>query len=252
MKVLFFNAWIVCVAFFIFSCNSSESEIAVGEKMVSSAAASKSDQKTASCLTKFNHDYSKLLTKEDVLKHISMIDPEGLEMKYDAESVKKYPEYGEIFYTWPSDRPDVQMHPSFPSKYPDENSISLTNLDFKDGDADQLRNRFQTAYKQMSREEIDAGLARLEKSFKDKPAEELEIAKKLLKGRGKSKNSPVEGVGDHAYWFPTKVMDLYLGSKIVVLAGNAQFEVLVKVSGNDEENFEVAKKIALEVLAKCN
>ena len=252
MKVPFLNAWLVCAAFLLFSCNSAESESAAGEKAASTSAGSKSGKKTASCLVKFDHDYSKLLTKEDVLKHISIDNPEGLEIKYNEKSVKKYPEYGEIYYTWPSDRPGVQISPSFPLKQPDDNTVSLTNLAFKEGDIADIQDRFHTAYRVMSQEEIDAGMARLEKSFKDKPAKELETAKGFLEARGKSKNKPVEGVGDHAYWFPTKVMDLNLGSKIVVLTGNAQFEVVAKVSGNDEENFEMARKIALEVLAKCN
>lgn len=252
MKISFLNATIVCAAFFLFSCNSSESGNVSGEGAVSASAGTKSSKKIASCLAKFDHDYSKLLTKDDVVKHISMDNTEDLKIKYDAESVKKYPEYGEIYYTWPSERPAVQLNPSFPSRVPDDNTISLTNLAFQDGDADQLRSRFQTSYKEMSQEEIDAGMSRLEKSYKDKPAEDLETAKKLLEGRGKSKNKPVEGVGDYAYWFPTSVMGMKLGSKIVVLAGNAQFEVVAKVGDNDEENFEVAKKIALEILSKCN
>ena len=252
MRIPFFNACIVCVAFLLYSCNASEDENSTGEKTASTSTSSKSGQKIANCLVKFDHDYSKLLTKEDVLKHISLDNPEGLEIKYNEKSVKKYPEYGEIYYNWPSDRPDIQISPSFPLKQPDMNTVSLTNLAFKEGDIASIQDRFHTSYKVMSQEQIDAGMARLEESFKDKPAKDLETAKKLLEGRGKSKNISVEGIGDHAYWFPTKVMDLPLGSKIVVLVGNAQFEVVAKVSENDEENFEVAKKIALEVLAKCN
>lgn len=251
MKSTYLNTWIVCAAFLLFSCNSSENEPTAGENPAPTSNSSKSGQKTANCLAKFDYDYSKLLTKEDVLKHIVIDNPEALETKYDAESVKKYPKYGEIYYNWPSDRPDVQISPSFPLKQPDQNTVSLTNLDFHDGGIAAIQERFHTSYKVMSKEQIDAGMARLEKSFQDKPAKDLENAKKLLEARGKSKNTPVEGVGDFAYWFPTKVMDLPLGSKIVVLAGNAQFEVVAKVSENDEDNFEMAKKIALEVLSKC-
>lgn len=251
MRITFLNAWIVCAAFLLFSCNSSESENSAGEKTASTSTGSKGDKKTTNCLAKFNHDYSELLTKEDVLKHIPIDNPEELEIKYDAESVKKHPKYGEIYYNWPSDRPDVQINPSFPLKQPDENTVSLTNLEFDDGDIAKIQDRFHTAYKTMTQEEIDAGMARMEKFYKDKPAEELENAKNILKKRAEWDNKPVEGVGDYAYWFPYKMMDLYLGSKIVVLVGNAQFTVVAKVGENDEENFEVAKKIALEVLAKC-
>lgn len=251
MKIKFLNGWIFCAAFLLLSCNFSENDNTAGGKTVSSSMGSKSSQKTADCLSKFDHDYSKLLTKEDVLKHISIGNPDVLETKYDAESVKRHPEYGEIYYEWPSDRPDVKIIASSPVKHPDMNSVSLTNLDFSDGDIANIQDRFHTAYKVMTSEEIDAGMARMEKFYKDKPAKELENAKKLLKKRGESKNKPVEGVGDYAYWFPAKAMNLYLGSKIVVLTGNAQFAVVAKVSENDAENFEVAKKIALEVLAKC-
>ncbi len=251
MKITFLNVSIVCAAFLLFSCNSSENETAPGEKNASTSASFKSGQKTATCLSKFGHDYSKLLTKGDVLKHIPNDSGEELEIKYDPESVARNPEYGEIYYNWPSDRPDVQLSPSFPLKQPDKNTVSLTNLVFNEGDIASIQDRFHTSYKVMSQEQIEGGMVRLEESFKDKPAKDLETAKKLLEARGKSKNISVAGIGDHAYWFPTKVMDLPLGSKIVVLVGNAQFEVVAKVSENDEENFELAKKIALEVLAKC-
>src|SRR5690606_13340160 len=159
----------------------SESDNVSGEEIVAASTGTKSNKKIASCLAKFDHDYSKLLTKADVLKHISLNNTEEAEIKYDAESVQKSPEYGEIYYTWPSDRPDVQMNPSFPFKQPDENTISLTNLVFHDGDADQLRSQFQTSHKEMSQEELDAGIARWEKSFKAKPAEDLEPAKNFWK-----------------------------------------------------------------------
>ena len=251
MNVSFLNGWLFCAVLFLYSCNSAESESISEENVVSSSSLSNSVNKKADCLVTFNHDYSRLLTIDDVLKHVSIEDPQKMEVKYDEKSVQKNPEYGEIFYNWPSDRPDVQISPSFPLKQPDMNTISLTNLDFKEGSPAEIQERFHTSYKVMSQEEIDAGMERLEKYYKDKPAKQLESAKKLLKARGESKNKPVEGIGDYAYWFPVKVMNLYLGSKIVVLTGNAQFEVTAKLSENDEENLELAKKIALEVLAKC-
>lgn len=243
MKTFFLNGGLLCAAFLLFSCENSKS---------ADGKTGSSDQKTSSCLAKFDHDYSKLLTKEDVLKHISLDDSATLEIKYDAESVKKHPEYGEIYYQWPSDRPDVQISPNSPVKLPDTNSIGFTNLSFKDDDPAKLQARFHTAYGNMTQAQVDAAMARLEAAdlYKDKP-EDLESAKKMVLRRAESNNTPVEGLGDAAYWFPTKAMGLYFGSKIVVLTGNAQFEVIAKVSADDEENFEVAKKIALEILAKC-
>ncbi len=44
----------------------------------------------------------------------------------------------------------------------------------------------------MSAAEIDAASARMEESFKDKPAEQLETAKSFLAGRVKSTYQPVE------------------------------------------------------------
>ncbi len=252
MKITFLNSWLFCAAFLLFSCDSSKNKTPGGESGGSEAEqSSKADRKTAKCLAEFDYDYSKLLTKEDVLKHVPIDQPEALELKYDAESVKKRPEYGKIRYTWPSERPDVQTSPSVPVKRPDLNSVSLSNLEFKDGDISNIQNRFHAAYRSMSQEQVEAGKARMKEFYKDKPAEDLENAIKLLEKRAEMKNTPVEGLGDFAYWFPFKAMDLYLGAKVVVLVGNAQFEVVVKVDENDEENFEVAKKIVTEVLAKC-
>lgn len=253
MKISLLNVSLFCMAFFLFSCNSSESESSGVETTTAttSAKGSKADTKTASCLADFNHDYSKLLTKQDVLKHVSTADAAVLEIKYDAEEVKKRPEYGEIYYEWPSDRPDIQINPSFPLKQPDMNSVSLTNLKFSDREVAKIQDKFHTAYKTMTQEEVDAGMKRLEESYKDKPAEDLQTAQQVLKKRAEWKSTPLDGVGEYAYWFPSRVMNMYMGSKIIVLTGNAQFEVVAKVGENDEENFEVAKKIALEVLSKC-
>jgi hypothetical protein len=250
IRVTLLKGWIFCIAFLLFSC-TTESENSNGENLQEISNKNQSDIKKADCLAGYNHDYSRLLTKEDVLKHISILNPAELKIKYNQNSVQRKPEYGEIYYNWPIDRPDVQINPSFPLKTPDMNTVSFSNLSFKEGNVADIRERFHTAYKEMSPEELDLGMASLEESFKDKSIKELETAKKLLIARSNSKNKPVSGVGDYAYWFPTKTMDLYLGSKIVVLAGNAQFEVTAKMSENDEENLEVAKKIALEILAKC-
>lgn len=250
IKVSLLNGWIFCIAFLLFSC-ASESENTNSENLKKFSDKNQSDIKKADCLAGYNYDYSRLLAKEDVLKHISISNPEELKIKYNENSVQRNPEYGEIYYNWQSDRPDVQINPSFPLKAPDLNTISFSNLSFKEGNASQIRERFHTAYKEMSQEELDHGMASLEESFKDKSIKDLETAKKLLIARSNFKNKPVSDIGDYAYWFPTKTMDLYLGTKIVVLAGNAQFEVTAKVSENDEENLEIAKKIAREILAKC-
>lgn len=250
IKVSLLNGWIFCIALFLFSC-TSENDNSNNENLKKSSDKIQSDTKKADCLAGYNYDYSRLLTKEDVLKHISISNSEELKIKYNENSVQRKPEYGEIYYNWPSDRPDVQINPSFPLKAPDLNTVSFSNLSFKEGNVSRIRERFHTAYKEMSQEELDLGMARLEESFKDKSTKDLETAKKLLIARSNSKNKPVSGIGDYAYWFPTKTMDLYLGTKIVVLAGNAQFEVTAKVSENDAENLEIAKKIALEILAKC-
>lgn len=246
MKTTLFSGALFCATVLLFSCDNAENGGAGGK-----AGSAKSDQKTAACLEKFDHDYSKLLTQADILKHISIDDPAAIEVVYDAESVERHPEYGDIYYNWPSDRPDVRLSPTIAVEQPDLNSISLSNLSFNDGDATDIQGRFHVAYRNMTQEELDAGLARIEKAFEGKSAEDLENGKKMLQGRAKANNTPVEGVGDAAYWFPVSSMGKYYGTKVVVLTGNAQFAVVAKVSANDEENAEVAKKIALEVLAKC-
>lgn len=162
MKLSFLNGWIFCVSFFLLSCSSAEGENTSEEKMTSSTKSdSGKGENIASCLGKFDYDYSKLLTSEYVLKHVSLVNSADLEQKYDADAVKRYPEYGEIYYNWPSGRPDVQMNPSFPLKTPDDNSISLTNLSFEEGNLSSIRERFKTSYKVMSEEEIAEGMARL-------------------------------------------------------------------------------------------
>ncbi len=210
---------------------------------------SQTNGKIAKHLASLNHDYSKLLTKEDVLKHLSVDDAALVEMKYDGEAVAAHPEYGDCVYEWPSDRPPVKVNPQFPPQ-PDLNNVRISNLSFEDGKPADIRSSFDTAYKPMTAAEIDAATARMEKHFEGKPAEQLETAKGFLKSRGESKFRHVENVGDSAYWRPTKVMDMPLGVELVVLTGNAKFTITAKTSSDDEENLELAKKMAQEVLAK--
>ncbi len=242
MKITLLNSALFCGALLLFPCENSK-----GGK----TGSTNSDLQTATCLEKFNYDYSKLLTKKDVLKNVSIDDPAAIKVVYDAASVEKRPEYGDIYYKWPSDRPDVPLTPSSPVDQPDLNSINLSNLSFEEGDAADILDSFHAAYGNMSQEQLDATIARMEEFYKDKPAADLENAKKNIQRRAKSNNTPVDGVGDAAYWFPVHTMGKYYGAKVVALTGNAQFSVLAKVSTNDEKNFEVAKKMALEVLAKC-
>lgn len=55
----------------------------------------------------------------------------------------------------------------------------------------------------------------------------------------------ITGVGDAASW---RIKE----KELTVLVGKITFQVSVEVSNNDDENIELAKKLAAEVLAKCN
>lgn len=206
--------------------------------------------KVAKHLAALDYNYGEMLTEEDVRKIAELDASTEIEKTQEDNKATGSPEYGHCVYEWASDRPDVRINPQFPPQ-PDLNSVRISNLAVDDDDPKKVLSRFETAYRPMTKEQIDASIARLEESFKDKPADQLETAKGFIEARGKSKYQHVEGIGDSAYWATSKVMDLYLGSELIVLTGNAQFKITAKVSADDQENLKVAKEAAKAVIAKA-
>lgn len=57
----------------------------------------------------------------------------------------------------------------------------------------------------------------------------------------------VEGLGTRVYWKWER-----FGGELVTLVGKSKFTVVTKVSDDPSQNLELARKLALEVIRKCN
>lgn len=217
------------------STSDSSSE-ATGNKK-----ASKIELTTSDCLEMFNYDYSRMVTIQDIQKHHA-IDLSTIEKKDGG--IKG--EYGSILYTWASDRPDLDVKVSTMSiKVPDVNTVGVKMLSFyNDGSAETVES-FSIGYRGLSEEELETMNSNLENRFSD--PEELEKAKSLLQARGNMNFELVEGLGTRSYW---KWGEQY-GGELITLVGRSRFTIVTKISDDPNQNLELAKKLAQEVINKC-
>lgn len=233
------------------ACGSGESTGTGGSSADKTANKTKVAKVNTSCFERFDYDYSAMLTRDDVLKHIPISDPETLEMKFTADNGVSQ-RYNDCIYRWSSDRPDINFGTSgFKIIGPDYNSVSLNNLDFYDGNAQEALESFERIYKKISAEEYESMAATLDRQFKDKTDEERSNMKKLLEARQNMDFEELPGLGTAAYWHSVNVSGVYYGVKIYVLIGTVNFEVTAKVSADDQENLSAGRLMAQEILNKC-
>lgn len=231
---------------FLLSCGSEDKSEKTG------VVSNKNSTKTSDCLAKFDYDYSKLLTKEDVLKHVTVADPSIIKTKFNDNKKMNAQEYGDCTYSWPSDRPDMDAKVlNKIQKIKDVNTVSISKLMFEDGDLADIQAKFQRAYKALSQAEVDDMNAKMDKQFEGKSAEALETAKGFIQARTKLKFEPIEGLGDLAYWKKATELGADWGAELIVLVGKVKFTIKVKISSDINENIAVAQKMAQEVLDKC-
>ncbi|NLO71500.1 MAG: hypothetical protein GX102_11305 [Porphyromonadaceae bacterium] len=196
------------------------------------------------CLTNTFKNYGELLTISDIQAHY----------KLDAESVtinnsEGLGEYESCYYTWESDRTDGKSDANGVFNFPDKNQIGVKNLSVYDSDytKKEILDIFQFAYKKLDDRDIEIISKNLEKEYSNKSRIERANAESLIERRKNSVYEKVYGVGDSAYWDFTEKN----GCNLVVLRGYETFTVHVKISLNADENLELAKKLALTILAKC-
>lgn len=200
------------------------------------------------CLAGFNYQYNEMLTKADVQKHVT-IDENTFKENLDTKNET----YGSVNYSWDSGRPNNEVTMSgFTLPVPDDNFVRMRLLSFYDASDLKLYNQedfttlFDQSYKRISDEEYESLRANLEKGFKGSE-ESLKTAISLLDGRRKQTYVLIEGVGDRAYW---RWHD-ERGLEMAVMAGEANFNLEVKISEDTQENVQVATALVQEILAKC-
>lgn len=231
------------LVFVLFSCNSGNKE--------SSSSSSESDDKkeiantTSSensykCLGEFQENYEKLLTKEEMAK-VHPIDFDAAKVNLSQGS------YGNHEYSWPSDRPELELEVSgMKINMPDDNMMGVSNLSIISGNRDLQSDTstFNMGYKQLSDEELEM----IEKNLSKESEEIQKTGKDMMKVRAKRSWDFVKGTGNSAWY---KWNEKY-GGELSVLAGKAKFTIKSKVSNDPEQNRIIAVKLAELVLEKCH
>lgn len=228
---------IVCSALLFASCSSGDNKPSPDNETASS-----------DCLKGFNYEYEKLLTKQDLSKHLQIDDS-----SFKTEVRPNKDNYGSCQYKWDSNRPEQEMELLGQIiKVADPNIVEIKNLNFYSQKDLELYNHksfidlFEMGYKPLSDEEYNSLKSNLEKEFANNKVA-LDNAVKLLDIRKSSSYQVVDNLGTRAFW---KWNDLH-GIDLTVLAGSAKFSIASKTSGNAQESLATAVKLAQEVLAKC-
>lgn len=218
---------------FLASCNSNTDRQSSKNEGVSDS------QSTFNCSSKFQEDYSSLLSGEEMAAIYS----------FDLQNAKHNitsGAYGENIYSWTSDRPEITHEVSgMKIKAPDMNSMGIALVSYYDKD-DLKKNKeyFDRGYKTLS----DSELKEIDKNLESQDESVREAGKGLMETRKKSNWEAVDGVGNSA-WF--KWNDVY-GGELAVLAGTMKFYIRLKVSEDSNENLEIAKKLAKKAISKCS
>lgn len=222
------------------SCGDSASD--------AGSSSSGNDQKVVACYQAFDYDLEKFLSKEDVLQHI----PAAMHSELKQEQTGGKNRYASLTYKYKSDRMVTLTMGSISQEVPDFNTISLNSVDFYESDAAEALEKFETMYKKLSDAELNTMIENLEKSYADKPKEQLEQAKKFVEARKNLNYEPVAGLGTAAYWQAVSSAGINIGVEVKVLVGTMEFTVLAKMSADNSENLKVATAVAKDILKKCS
>lgn len=203
------------------------------------------------CFSEFDYDYSKILSKADVLKVISAERSRSIHVTYDAQPISKH--YNHCTYTWPSDRPEMIMNiAGHHVKMEDKNSIQIGMLSISNLTKEQALAAFEMKYKFLTRQEIHEMQRKMEATYPGERKAELQQAKLFLQTRRHVYFNYLGDVGTAAYWRDVITSGVNHGIELHVLAGKVEFKLAVKASNSRKENVRIAKRIAKVILAKCN
>lgn len=200
------------------------------------------------CLLSYQTKLDQLLPKATIEKlYGKSLSAAELEYRKSA----KYPKYDRYLYSWPSNR-TVTIKVSFGSgslTAPEQNVIGLSWLDqfeakYYPDPLKRFRQFYRTpteAEKKQMAEVLDKELAKRDHGTGDRKTG-------AAVGGTLADNTVYEdvaGIGDAAAWQLTD-------KKLVVLKGRTTFHVHANVSADKNVNLALAKKLAADVLAKCN
>lgn len=188
--------------------------------------------------------YEQLLPLSEVSALLALDD-----IKIRTKSIDRKDQYGNCYYFWASDRPDVPSRLSVHVQLPDENFVGISGLHAYGAHLslqDALEN-FEMGYKQLNDDELSRIEKNMEKHLEDKSDEEKRAVEDLVELRKHTAYGKVNHLGQSAFWkFSTKN-----GGELVILWGKEQFTVFTKISHDEPENLALAKKLVQTVMDRC-
>ncbi|HLW62284.1 MAG TPA: hypothetical protein VKY33_02685 [Flavobacterium sp.] len=199
---------------------------------------------TKNCLTDLDYNYEQLLSLNEVSAVLTLDDT-----KVKTNSIDRKDQYGNVYYSWKSDRPDMESPISVHFLVPDNNSVGISGLNSysEDLSSESVLANFEIEYKQLSDSELKELDKNTQQHTENKTAEEKETLKGIVEARKNFSYKKIENFGRSSFWrFSEKN-----GGELVTLIGNEKFSIYIKISYDADENLEMAKKLAKTVMDKC-
>lgn len=196
-----------------------------------------------SCFEKYADRLDEWLTREDIVS----IFP-GLPAEAAINYSRNVPiAYRSSVYQWKSDRFSISFVGSREVRSPRPNKIGVGHLSVYGDRVKDPLTYFRNAHRTPTAEEKSELQQRMKTKMEEKGLTSSQ------KGAGTTLTAAlseqilftnVEGLGDAAAWD-------HMDHSLVILVGRVRFKVFVEISGNVEDNQELAIKLAKKILEKC-
>ncbi len=218
---------------------------------VANAPTTKASAPDASaCLLSYQTKMDQLLPLDVIQKHYAG-DMSKAKKNYNFRPEAQKHDRDTYEYTWPSDRKTAMKFMGRTTEMEVSNRIGLkwlgSDLFMITSKATPLES-FRAFYRNASATEKEAAFKKAGEKMKEKGYDEktTQTATNMAKDLSADEIifKDIAGVGQAASW---RIKD----KELTVLVGKITFQVTANVSANDDENIELAKKLALEVLNKC-
>lgn len=248
MKLL---AFFLAVGLLIGCGNSTQTNKAalVGETTNANVATTPGN---ADCLMTYANKgtLDQLLPLDVIKKHYNVPAQAKKSYRYDPKAKKHDKDTYE--YAWDSDRIRKMNMMGRELEYPSPNRVGLrwvgSDLFMITGKATPLES-FRAFYRNATAAEKEAAFKKAGERMKEQGYDAKAVDAATGVGKDLSADEiifkDIQGVGDAASW---RIKD----KELTVLVGKRTFQVSAEISANDDENIALAKKLAAEVLAKCN
>ena len=255
MKISF-AVMLVSATFLVLACGGSAQSPsaagaagAAGAPVVAASAASPAGK--GECILSYQRKMDELLPLAVIKKHY-VGDMTAAKMSYRKSKPEDDASTDEYAHSWPSGRTRVVKMGEMTTEVPIKNQIGVkwvgSDLFMISGKPTPLEN-FKAFYRNPTQEQLDAAFKMAEARIKGDPnytKEQAETAIGMAKGMSaRDKFEDVAGLGDAASF--NKEEDT-----LMVLAGATVFMVVASVGEDKAVNLELAKKLANEVLARCD